>query len=652
MRSRARRRPLLAPPTGWRQRWVCWVLGRVYAVTVEGGSLVAIGLEAVGTPCWMAPIAAQCTQHTHKRVRVRVRQAECVCACQMGSIQVVELKSVTTASDIWSVGCLAIELLTGLCEERAQLPCVPHVPVPVAGRGGLQAARLWLPAVAAGHGLTAPVATCPHALAPAGSPPYYDLQPLSALYNIVQVCGCTALQCVVCNVSLGFVGRSRASAGQHPAGAAGPPAVLCMLRMVNASPGLTSQARLLRRCQPCVLCCVSCHATCDSVSHPAELWVESCLSPACTARAAFRRTRTRRCRPMCPAGYETSCSSVSKRWVLLPSSCYCCSTRGSPTTGGHLALLVVDKISPYLPCAGPRRPPQRPRAAAALVDHLQPAHAEEQLEPHAGPQGTAGRRRPAGRWVLCVLCITQLCSAGCVRRPAVLGEEAWRALRGWEAGGGPLAGEESRVGAQPAGQRGSLCQHAQLSQIVGLASPHSAPCLCGWQPGEGRAAARCRCCGAHPTASWHPAPNCALENTTAPQHTTALAFANCNPQRATPKFPLWWSASWPVPPTARQAADPPAAQPPARTHSLHWKPRQQPRQGRRRCRPCMAGWQLALRRCMRAAALRPAARRQPPPSAARFLWRQQLAQGHRQRRQRRWSGSSSSSRQRRQGKCL
>ncbi|PRW61538.1 MAP3K epsilon kinase 1-like isoform X2 [Chlorella sorokiniana] len=60
------------------------------------------GQEAapVGTPYWMAP-------------------------------EVVELKSVTTASDIWSVGCLAIELLTG-------------------------------------------------------SPPYYDLQPLSALYNIVQ----------------------------------------------------------------------------------------------------------------------------------------------------------------------------------------------------------------------------------------------------------------------------------------------------------------------------------------------------------------------------------------------------------------------------------------------------------------------------------
>ena len=50
------------------------------------------------------------------------------------TMQVVEMKAVTTSADIWSVGCLAIELLTG-------------------------------------------------------NPPYYDLQPMSALYNIVQV-GC------------------------------------------------------------------------------------------------------------------------------------------------------------------------------------------------------------------------------------------------------------------------------------------------------------------------------------------------------------------------------------------------------------------------------------------------------------------------------
>lgn len=56
--------------------------------------------QPAGTPYWMAP-------------------------------EVVELKAVTTASDIWSVGCLAIELLTG-------------------------------------------------------HPPYFDLQPLSALYRIVQ----------------------------------------------------------------------------------------------------------------------------------------------------------------------------------------------------------------------------------------------------------------------------------------------------------------------------------------------------------------------------------------------------------------------------------------------------------------------------------
>lgn len=56
--------------------------------------------QPAGTPYWMAP-------------------------------EVVELKAVTVSSDIWSVGCLAIELLTGY-------------------------------------------------------PPYFDLQPLSALYNIVQ----------------------------------------------------------------------------------------------------------------------------------------------------------------------------------------------------------------------------------------------------------------------------------------------------------------------------------------------------------------------------------------------------------------------------------------------------------------------------------
>lgn len=74
--------------------------------TSSGGIVDGSGTQHVessqpaGTPYWMAP-------------------------------EVIELKSVTSASDIWSVGCLAIELLTG-------------------------------------------------------QPPYYDLQPLSALYNIVQ----------------------------------------------------------------------------------------------------------------------------------------------------------------------------------------------------------------------------------------------------------------------------------------------------------------------------------------------------------------------------------------------------------------------------------------------------------------------------------
>ena len=67
---------------------------------VEGEAAVQEDIQAAGTPYWMAP-------------------------------EVVELKAVTTASDIWSLGCLAIELLTR-------------------------------------------------------HPPYFDLQPLSALYRIVQ----------------------------------------------------------------------------------------------------------------------------------------------------------------------------------------------------------------------------------------------------------------------------------------------------------------------------------------------------------------------------------------------------------------------------------------------------------------------------------
>ena len=58
-------------------------------------------ISVVGTPYWMAP-------------------------------EVIEMTSVTPASDIWSVACLAIELVTG-------------------------------------------------------SPPYFDLQPMSALFRIVQV---------------------------------------------------------------------------------------------------------------------------------------------------------------------------------------------------------------------------------------------------------------------------------------------------------------------------------------------------------------------------------------------------------------------------------------------------------------------------------
>lgn len=66
----------------------------------DGGD--SLRVSVVGTPYWMAP-------------------------------EVIEMTCVTAAADIWSVGCLAIELLTG-------------------------------------------------------QPPYFDLQPMSALFRIVQVC--------------------------------------------------------------------------------------------------------------------------------------------------------------------------------------------------------------------------------------------------------------------------------------------------------------------------------------------------------------------------------------------------------------------------------------------------------------------------------
>lgn len=49
--------------------------------------------------------------------------------------------------------------------------------------------------------------------------------------------------------------------------------------------------------------------------------------------------------------------------------------------------------------AGPGVSAAGARAAAALLGHVQPAHAQELLVPHAGPQGAAGGRRPAGRRV-------------------------------------------------------------------------------------------------------------------------------------------------------------------------------------------------------------------------------------------------------------
>ncbi len=91
----------------------------------------------------------------------------------------------TTASDIWSVGCLAIELLTGGCIWAAL-----GYPLLQCAIGLLRGVSAIVPCTC----LLCTMVLCEclslylAGTAAAGSPPYYDLQPLSALYNIVQVC--------------------------------------------------------------------------------------------------------------------------------------------------------------------------------------------------------------------------------------------------------------------------------------------------------------------------------------------------------------------------------------------------------------------------------------------------------------------------------
>ena len=103
------------------------------------------------------------------------------------------MKSVTTAADIWSVGCLAVELLTGTPASRGAgcmdgkrdlgVPCLFPRPWPACwptprGNAVVHPPRSE-PCTTSGCLSHPPTQT-------AGSPPYYELQPMSALYNIVQ----------------------------------------------------------------------------------------------------------------------------------------------------------------------------------------------------------------------------------------------------------------------------------------------------------------------------------------------------------------------------------------------------------------------------------------------------------------------------------
>jgi hypothetical protein len=101
----------------------------------QHSSRVMLSRTPLGTLNGTCTLKVMCVNHS------------CACDC----VQVIEMTQVTPASDIWSVGCLIIELLTGY-------------------------------------------------------PPYYDLQPMSALFRIVQVssvslqrlarlgCGCCAAE--------------------------------------------------------------------------------------------------------------------------------------------------------------------------------------------------------------------------------------------------------------------------------------------------------------------------------------------------------------------------------------------------------------------------------------------------------------------------
>jgi serine/threonine protein kinase len=142
-----------------------------FGVAAKLGELeadVASGKEStpVGSPYWMAP-------------------------------EVVEMKSVGAAADIWSVACLAIELLTGSGWVGGWVGdvcvCVCRSLGWGGGRGGTYRTCMHAcgPASVV-HGVGACLLfrgrphSCVRGAPTAGNPPYYDMQPMSALYNIVQ----------------------------------------------------------------------------------------------------------------------------------------------------------------------------------------------------------------------------------------------------------------------------------------------------------------------------------------------------------------------------------------------------------------------------------------------------------------------------------
>ena len=159
---------------------------------------------------------------------------------------------------------------------------------------------------------TPPPPPLPPSRVPAGSPPYYDLQPMSALYNIVQVpiySRTIPKQSIPNYVDLSTSARCVSLGALAPRPRAPEQSV--------APPPLSPS--------PCSLT----HPPTHPHIHPGTPLPPP--PPPCPLR-----TPTPRCPPTSRAAFKTSfCSAFKRTLQLAPQPRTCCSTPGLPTTGAR-----------------------------------------------------------------------------------------------------------------------------------------------------------------------------------------------------------------------------------------------------------------------------------------------------------------------------